>query len=268
MEPSKDSGSPPLKAPAGLRGRLVALAGGTGGLGAALARSLAGEGASLVIGYYHDKERAAQLLRECGPRALAVQADLRTPAGRAALLAAAQDLYGLVVLLGDPAREQEEETLRRSLEVNFLAPCLLAREAAERMRACGTPGAIVLLASMQAVHVFEGAVSYGAPKAALIHAARVLAKEYGGAANIRVNVVAPGVTTAGMAAASVRSGKYQRYLDNGVIARYGRPEDVSRAVRFLLEPDNYVTGQVLTVDGGLTLRRDFQGQPSPRPFRA
>jgi NAD(P)-dependent dehydrogenase (short-subunit alcohol dehydrogenase family) len=58
-----------------------------------------------------------------------------------------------------------------------------------------------------------------------------------------------------MAAASLRSGKYDRYIDEGAMARFGRSEDVARAVRFLLEPDNYITGQTLVVDGGLTLRR-------------
>ena len=49
------------------------------------------------------------------------------------------------------------------------------------------------------------------------------------------------------------SGKYARYIDDDVIPRYGQAEDVARAVRFFLQPDNYITGQVLTVDGGLTL---------------
>ena len=84
-------------------------------------------------------------------------------------------------------------------------------------------------------------------------AARILAKERRGAANIRVNVVSPGVTAAGMAEASIASGKYDRFIRENVIARFGRAEDVARAVRFFLEPDNYVTGQVLCVDGGMTL---------------
>jgi NAD(P)-dependent dehydrogenase (short-subunit alcohol dehydrogenase family) len=56
-----------------------------------------------------------------------------------------------------------------------------------------------------------------------------------------------------MAEASIAAGKYRRYLDEGIIPRYGRPEDAARAVRFFLEPDNFVTGQTLAVDGGLTL---------------
>lgn len=246
-----------------LGGRTIAVAGGTGGLGGATARLLAAEGARLVIGYSRDAARAGRLRQECAGQVEVCQADIRTAQGREALLDSARDLYGLVVLVGDPARGADEETLRRSLETNFLGPTLLARQAAERMRAAGTAGAIVLLASMQAVHVFENSTGYAAPKVALVHAARTLAKEYGGPADIRVNVVAPGVTTAGMAEASVRSGKYDRFLAGGVIPRFGRAEDVARAVRFFLEPDNYITGQVLTVDGGLTLRRDLQAQRQP-----
>ena len=58
---------------------------------------------------------------------------------------------------------------------------------------------------------------------------------------------------AGMAEASIASGKYNRFVEEGAIPRFGSAGDVARAVRFLLEPDNYVTGQVLSVDGGMTL---------------
>jgi NAD(P)-dependent dehydrogenase (short-subunit alcohol dehydrogenase family) len=67
--------------------------------------------------------------------------------------------------------------------------------------------------------------------------------------------VAPGATIAGMAEVSVSSGKYDAFVEMGAIPRFGQPEDVARAVRFFLEPDNYITGQVLAVDGGLTLRK-------------
>src|SRR5690606_17821664 len=143
--------------------------------------------------------------------------------------------------------------MQRSHEINYAGPVLLAREAAQRMKSAGTPGAIVLISTMQAVAVFPGSTAYAAQKAALIHAALILAKEHRGPANIRVNVICPGVNQAGMAEASIASGKYDRYIDEGIIPRFGRAEDVARAVRFFLQPDNYITGQVLTVDGGLTL---------------
>ena len=72
---------------------------------------------------------------------------------------------------------------------------------------------------------------------------------------IRVNVIAPGVTTSGMAEKSVASGKYDPFIDKEVVTRFGDPLDIARAIGLFLEPDNYLTGQVLTVDGGLTARK-------------
>jgi len=143
--------------------------------------------------------------------------------------------------------------MRRSMEVNYLGPILLAREATDRMKSRGVAGAIVLISTMQAMALFPGSTAYAGAKIALLHAARILAKECRGPANIRVNVISPGVMAAGMAEASIASGKYDRYRDEGSVHRFGAPGDVARAVRFFLEPDNYVTGQALSVDGGLTL---------------
>ena len=236
-----------------MRGREIVLAGGTGGLGSAAAEMLAAEGARLVIGYMRNTDRAGRWR----DRATVVQADLGSAADRRRLLDAAPALYGLAVFAGDPARvsdpAQLDEIMARSWRVNCAGPILLAREAAERMKASGTAGAIVLLATMQAVALFPGSTAYAAPKAALAHAAKILAKECRGAANVRVNVIAPGVMQAGMAEASIASGKYDRFLKEGTISRFGRAQDVARAVRFLLEPDNYITGQVLCVDGGIIL---------------
>lgn len=236
-----------------LRGREIVLAGGTGGLGGAVAELLGAEGARLVLSYRANTERAAKWK----DRAAVVQADLVEAGDRRRLLDSAPSLYGLVVLAGDPARAtgaaELEETMLRSWRANCQGPILLAREAAERMKQAGTPGSIVLTATMQAVGLFPGSTVYAAPKAALVHAARILAKECRGPANIRVNVVSPGVTAAGMAEASIASGKYDRFIDEGVVPRFGRAADVARAVRFFLEPDNYVTGQMLSVDGGMTL---------------
>lgn len=239
-----------------IRGKEVLLAGGSGGLGSAVVELLTAEGARLIVSYHSNRDRAEQW----GGSAQIVPADLTLDVDRHRLLDAAPQLYGLVVFAGDPARlpagansRESRETMQRSHDVNYLGPILIAREAAERMKASGTPGAIVLMATMQAIALFPGSTAYAAQKAALVHGARILAKECRGPANIRVNVVSPGVTNTGMAQASVASGKYDRYLKEGIVARFGRGEDIARAVRFFLEPDNYVTGQVLSVDGGITL---------------
>jgi NAD(P)-dependent dehydrogenase (short-subunit alcohol dehydrogenase family) len=162
------------------------------------------------------------------------------------------ELYGLVVLSGDPARVPIEkasmEDLVASMRVNFGGPVLLARDVAAALGE--QDGSIVLTSTMQGVGVFAGSTVYAAPKAALVHAAKIFAKQW----KVRVNVVAPGVNNAGMAEQSVQSGKYDPFLERQIVPRFGRPEDIARAILFLLEPDNYITGQVLTVDGGLSLK--------------
>jgi 3-oxoacyl-[acyl-carrier protein] reductase len=248
-----------------LAGKVVIVGGGTGGLGAATVALLAVEGTRLVVGYRKDEERAHRLSaamdREFGAKLALVKGDLCNAEVRAEYLKAAErlatPLAGAAIFSGDPARiafkDLDREALVASFESNYAGPILLARDLGEKMEQQPEGGSIVLLASMQAVAAFPSSLNYAGPKAALVHASRTLAQQWN---RVRVNVVAPGATIAGMAAASIQSGKYDRHIASGAIARFGRPEDVARAVRFFLEPDNYVTGQTLVVDGGLTLRRD------------
>jgi NAD(P)-dependent dehydrogenase (short-subunit alcohol dehydrogenase family) len=233
--------------------KTVILAGGSGGLGSTVARAIARQGHRPIIGFRKNAERANALAEELG--CPAIGGDIADSSVRQNLISAAcahGDLYGLVVLTGEPARVPIEtatlEDLLNSMRVNFAGPVLLARDFAA---AAGERDAsVVLISTMQAIGIFAGSTTYAAPKAALVHAAKILAKQW----KIRVNVVAPGVNDAGMAEQSVRSGKYNAFVERQAIPRFGKPEDVARAILFFLEPDNYVTGQVLTVDGGLSMK--------------
>ena len=251
-----------------LEGRVVLVAGGTGGLGSATVALLARDGATVVAGYRADNARAegVKLCVEAayGNPVHLVAGDIADPEVRVHYVdtadALGDGLYGMVCFTGDPARVKFEDVtdadLHDSLQKNYIAPLMLARECATRMSKRGNEGAIVLLSTMQAVAAFDSSINYAGPKTALIGAARIIAKQWGGPGGVRVNVIAPGVNRAGMALKSIESGKYDFYIEQKIIPRFGRPEDVARVARLLLEPDNYITGQVITVDGGLTLRRD------------
>ena len=242
-----------------MKGKAIILAGGSGGLGRAVAEAIAKQGGVPVIGYLTNRVRADSLAKKIfenyGVRAPLVEGDILDAAVRQRLLGEASnagELYGLVPLVGIPARvpiESATETdLMNSMRVNFAGPVLLARDFAA---AVGERDAsIVFVGTMQAIGIFPGSTVYAAPKAALVHTARILARQW----KIRVNVVAPGVNNAGMAAESVRSGKYDNFIERQVIPRFGQPEDVAGAILLFLQTDGYITGQLLAVDGGLSLR--------------
>ena len=251
-----------------LAGRVVLVAGGTGGLGCATVALLAREGAIVVAGYRRDRERAEALKQAVearyGGTVYLTEGDVSEADVRSRYVETADaigdGLYGMVCFIGDPGRVKFDDAtgadLHDSMQKNYVAPVLVAREAATCIMKRGNEGAIVLFSTMQAVAAFESSINYAGPKTALIGAARIMAKQWGGPGGVRVNVIAPGVNRAGMALKSIEAGKYDFYVEQKIIPRFGRAEDVARVVRLLIEPDNYITGQVITVDGGLTLRRD------------
>jgi NAD(P)-dependent dehydrogenase (short-subunit alcohol dehydrogenase family) len=236
-----------------MKGLRFLLAGGSGGLGRVTAEALAREGAELVISYRQNRQRAEEL----SSLGQIVQADITLSEDREQLLRSAGPIDGLVVFSGNPARVGDPAQMPAQMELshatNYMGPLLLARAAAEGMKERNLPGSIVLFSTMQGIGIFPGSTAYAGAKAALIHGAKILAKELRAPSNIRVNVISPGIMHAGMAETSIASGKYQRFLDEGIIPRFGRATDIARAVRFLLEPDSYITGQVLQVDGGIVL---------------
>lgn len=251
-----------------LSGKSILIAGATGGLGSEIVLQLAQIPCSLVLIHREKDDRFNQLRMKLeGTRAQisfyrcdftnsdeindAVEIffeEQKTP-------------YAMVNLLGDPARVDWQKAQIIHMQESFLrnasAPLHSTKEFALKMKARSLEGAVVLFSSMQGVYPFEGSLYYGAPKAALIHGAKILAKEFGGNPFVRINVLAPGVNQAGMAEESIRKGKYEKYLQQNIIPRYGEAGSIAGLTLQLLDPHLYMTGQVLLCDGGLTLRRDL-----------
>ena len=251
-----------------LKGKSILIAGATGGLGQHIVQRISQEECSLMLVYHSDSDRLEKLkghLRTGKAHVSYYQCDF----SRAEEINDAVDVffdqekepYGLVNLIGDPARVDWQKAQISHMQESFLknasAPLHSAKEFGLRLRSASRDGAIVLFSSMQGLYPFENSLYYGTAKGALAHGARILAKDFGGSPQVRVNVVAPGVHDAGMAEESIRKGKYQKFIDQKIIPSYGRPEDIATLVCFLLDPNLYMTGQCIVWDGGMTLRRDL-----------
>lgn len=235
---------------------LTIVTGGTRGIGRAVALRLAAEGHDLVLGYAADDEAAeatAAEIEALGAAVATVRADLSAdPSPLLEKAAALGALTGLVHAAGavasvGPLETADPALLRRDLEVNLLAPVLVARAAIPALRATG--GAIVLLSSAAATLGGAGEyVHYAAAKAGVDALTVGLAKELA-ADGVRVNAVAPGTVWTDFHQDPERPAKVAARIPMG---RAGRPEEIAGAVAWLLSPDaGYTTGAVLRVAGGL-----------------
>jgi NAD(P)-dependent dehydrogenase (short-subunit alcohol dehydrogenase family) len=233
-----------------LPGKTAAVTGGGRGLGRALVRALAAEGADVAFSYCRSGSGAQQeltLLREQGRRAVALPADARIPGEMAGFVEeAARALGGLDVLVNNigvfrdvPLDEIGEDVLDEAFDVNVKAAVMASRAATPHMRRRGA-GVIVNIASLGGVRPWKSHLPYCASKAALIMATRCMALAL--APTIRVNAVAPGLLEEPPPPPAL-AGRVP-------LGRFGRLDEVVAAVMFLIANAGYVTGEVLYVDGG------------------
>jgi 3-oxoacyl-[acyl-carrier protein] reductase/pteridine reductase len=233
--------------------RKAVVTGGGRGLGRAIVRALAREGADVAFSYRESRRGAldeAEAVRRLGRRSFTGPADARVPGEVVAFVEeAAEALGGLDLLVNNvgvfrrvPLDDMSEEILDEAFDVNVKATVMASRAAAPHMRRQGG-GAIVNLASLGGLRPWPSHLAYCASKAALIMATRCLAVAL--APRIRVNAVAPGVIDPPGAEDSVR-----RRIPAG---RFGTSTEVVEAVLFLLAGGGYTTGEVLCVDGGRAL---------------
>ena len=243
--------------------RVALITGGGTGIGRAIAESFVGAGARVVIAGRRD-EPLRETVRALGGDEVvrAIRADVTVGADRRRLVADTVNAFGHLDVLVNNAgavdtgalADLTEETWRLLLEVNVTAPLFLVREALPELRKRG--GAVVNVATGAAIRPVAGFGAYGATKAALAHASKVLAREVG--PDVRVNVISPGgVDTdifATFAADETIPEIKQWYADTAPLGRIGEPGDIANAVLFLCsDAGRFVTGANLCVDGGLNL---------------
>jgi NAD(P)-dependent dehydrogenase (short-subunit alcohol dehydrogenase family) len=239
-------------------GTTAVVTGAASGIGAATARRLADEGASVVLGDIDDA-RGAALARELGPRARFVRCDVATPEGWEALHRAAAATGGAHLLVSNaalqvkaPVHELPQELWQRHLDVGLTAAYLGVRAFVADLG--GHAGSLVLVSSVHAVAGMPGHPAYAAAKGGLMALTRQLAVEYG--PRVRVNCVVPGPILT-PAWDTVPEEARRRSVAQTAAGRFGRPEEVASAIAFLASADaTYITGTSLVVDGGWSVVKD------------
>ena len=243
-----------------MSGKTAVVTGGSRGIGRAICLELARRGANVVFSYAGNTAAAEKTLEELkalGVEARAVQGNVADPAAAKTLIdTAVKELGGIHILVNNAgitrdglAMAMKEEDFDAVIETN-LKGAFLCMKAAIRPMMKARYGRIVNLSSVVALRGNPGQVNYCASKAGLIGMTKSLAKEMG-ARGITVNAVAPGYISTDMTAALPDAAR-QAMLSTIPVGRAGSPEDVAAAVAFLAsEEAGYITGQVLSVDGGM-----------------
>jgi 2-hydroxycyclohexanecarboxyl-CoA dehydrogenase len=242
--------------------RAALVTGGAGGIGRAISIALAGRELSVVVADVDDA-RVAAVAREID--GVGVRLDVTDPESVCAALAVARDRAGAIDVVvncagWDEARpflETDESFSAKVIDINLMGPIRVCRAALPDMVARGW-GRIVNIASDAGRVGSSNESIYSAAKGGLIAITKTLAREYA-TQGITVNAVSPGPTDtplfAALAAAGGNSTKTMAALERAVpMRRLGRPEDVAGAVAFLAsEEASYITGQTLSVNGGLAM---------------
>lgn len=245
-----------------LTGKTAIVTGGSRGIGKAVCLELARRGCNIVLSFAGNTAAADQTAAECqalGVQALAVQSNVADASAVKALFDAALKQFGAIDILVNNAGITRDNLLMLLKEEDFdavvdtnLKGTFLCMKAAVRPMMKQRHGRIISLSSVVGLHGNAGQVNYAASKAGVIGMTKSLAKELAGR-NITVNAVAPGFIDTDMTAVLPDKAK-EAILSSIPMARLGAAEDVANAVAFLASDEaGYITGQVLAVDGGMSM---------------
>lgn len=245
-----------------LKGQAAIVTGASRGIGRAIALALGAEGAHVVVNYLHsadDAEAVAGAIRGFGQQALPFKADVRNLEEMKAMAARAKEAFGRIDILVNNAgilrdnyvtfmkNEEWDDVLDVDLKGAYHGIKAVGREMIRQKS-----GRIVNIASDAGLMGDLMRANYASAKAGLIGLTKTVAREFA-PSGITVNAVSPGIVETGMIAAMTES-RRTKQLERIPLGRFGRPEEVAQVVLFLVsEAAQYITGEVLCVDGGLRM---------------
>lgn len=246
-----------------LQNKIAVVTGASKGIGAAIARQLAAEGASVVVNYASSRagaDKTVEAITAAGGKAIAVQGDVSKKADIDRLFAETKKSYGKVDILVNnagiyefaPLEQITEEHFRRQYDLNVLGVLLTTQEAVKLIGPEG--GSVINISSVVSTYTPPGSAVYSGTKAAVDALTKVLSKELG-PKKIRVNAVNPGmVETEGTQSSGITDGEFRKQVESQTpLGRIGQPHDIATIVNFLATNDaSWITGETCFVSGGLS----------------
>ncbi|HZQ71194.1 MAG TPA: glucose 1-dehydrogenase [Terriglobales bacterium] len=243
-----------------LSNKVAIVTGASKGIGAAIAKQFADEGAAVVVNYASSKAGADRVVAEItknGGKAIAVQADMSKQADIERLFSEAKKAFGKVDILVNnagiyefsPLENVTGEHFHKQFDLNVLGLVLASKEAAKYFNG---EGSIVNISSIASTLAPATTAVYSATKASVDAVTRSLAKELG-PRQIRVNAISPGmVDTEGFRSAGLPESDFRKQVESQTpLGRIGKPEDIAPAAVFFASQDSsWITGETLVISGG------------------
>lgn len=248
--------------PLPLAGKLALITGSSQGIGRATAIRLAQSGADIVINYRSKANAAAEVkahIEEMGRRCIAIQADVSQEEDVSRLFAGATEALGPIAILVNNAGTTRDKLILQMSLADFehvlntnLRSTFLCTKAALRGMMRARWGRIVNISSPAGLLGSAGQANYSASKAAIVAFTISTAREMA-SRNITANAIAPGFIPTELT--SILTEEQRKFLlDVTPLGRFGTPEEIAAAINFLCSPEaSYITGQILGVDGGMTM---------------
>lgn len=244
-----------------LAGKVAVVTGASKGIGAAIAKQFAAEGAAVVVNYSSSKaagEKVAKEIASLGGRAMAVPANMSKPEEIERLFASSNKTFGRVDILVNnagiyeflPLEKVTEEHFYKQFDVNVLGLLLASREAARQFN--GSGGSIINISSVVSTLAVPESAVYSGTKGAVDAITRSLASELG-PRGIRVNAIRPGmVETEGTQSAGIAQSEMRKQVEAQTpLRRIGQPQDIAGAAVFLASAESsWITGETFVVSGG------------------